>query len=346
MQVTVESFGTYQNQSYDEIMITTDNGVQISFSNLGARINRWGIEVAEGEYEQIILGHQNAAEVFESGSYYGATIGRVAGRIEKGLFYIGQESYQLEVNNGTNHLHGGKEGLDLAKFDYEIVQEEDEVHIRFMYRDKHGHNGYPGNMDISVTHTYTRQNEWRIKYEATTDQTTLFNPTNHVYFNLNGNNSRDILNHYLQIDSKMYLPLESDMIAYEGGKTVENTVFDFRIPVKLSERLCANEPQFDYTKGLDHPFILESENGVKARISLPCKQRVIEMETQEEAVVVYTHGYLPNINTIWGNPLRQFAGITLETQQVPNAINRTYKGDSILTPDHPYQSCTVYRLIE
>lgn len=345
MKVEVRSFGEYQGKQYDEIVITNDNGTQISFSDLGARINRWGIQKEDGEYEQIILGHQNAEEVFTSGSYYGATIGRVAGRINQGKITIENECYQLERNNGDNHLHGGFDGLDLQRFDYTIEEAEQEVKIKFYYKDVAGHNNYPGNLDLTVIHSYNQNNEWKIQYHASTDEATLFNPTNHVYFNLNGDNQQTIENHYLQIASNCYLPLKSDTIPTGVISEVDNTVFDVRKATLLSERLLAEEPQFDYTKGYDHPFIIDKNETIHAVVSLPEKNRRIEMVTDEIAVVVYSHGYPVNIDTIWKNPLRQFAGITLETQNLPNAIHEKHFGDTILYPGQDYRSETIYRLI-
>lgn len=345
MEVSVKSFGQYQGVDYDEIFITNQQGTQISFSNLGARINRWGILQPSGEYEQIILGHQNAQEVFESASYYGATIGRVAGRIELGKATINGESIQFAKNNGENHLHGGFEGFDLQKFDYKIIEQAEQVCVEFSLYDVAGHNHYPGNLSLKVTFIYNEANEWTVEYEAVTDAPTLFNPTNHVYFNLNGDNEQSIENHYLQVASQRYMPLKSDTMPVGSLESVEDTVFDLREPVLLSKRVRADEPQFAYTKGYDHPWLLEKvADKAHATIALPAKNRKIEMVTSEVAVVIYTHGYLTNIDKIWQQPLKAFAGITLETQNLPNAINNPLFGDTVLLPGEVYTSRTTYKL--
>ncbi|MBS4461610.1 MULTISPECIES: aldose epimerase family protein [unclassified Facklamia] len=344
MKVEVKPFGTFQEQQYDEILITNQQGVQIGFSNLGARINRWGIQTNSGEYEQIILGHNTASDVFESGSYYGSTVGRVAGRIEKGQFSIDGENYQLPLNNGANHLHGGPNSIDEQLFDYTIEEFADEVRIVFTLVVPDGKNGYPGELRLTVIHSFNEQNEWRVTYEATTDKATLFNPTNHVYFNLNGDNKKPATNHTLKVNSSRYLPLKEDTTPVGPIASVEGTVFDLRQPQLLADCIESAEPQFVFTKGFDHPFVLDKTDSVHAEIYCADTKRRIVMTTDEVAVVIYTHGYLVAIDEIWGHPLEQFAGITLETQNVPGATTYGYFGDTILRPEEVYRSSTMYRL--
>lgn len=346
MKVEIKPFGQYEGIDYSEIFITNKQGTQISFCDLGARINRWGLQNDKGEYEQIILGHQNAQEVFDSGSYYGATIGRVAGRVELGQAVIDGQLYQLETNDKANHLHGGYDGFDLQKFNFDIIEAADEVRVEFSLYDKAGHNQYPGNLTLKVTYTYNEQNEWTIDYQATTDAPTIFNPTNHVYFNLNGNNTQSIENHLLQVHSDNYMPLKNDTIPLGRLEPVGDTVFDLREAVLIGDRVHRPEPQFDYTKGFDHPWLIDKTvEGPQAIIQLPAKNRRIEMTTTENAVVIYTHGNLTNIKEIWGQPLLPFAGVTLETQNLPNAINNPLHGDTVLRPEDTFTSRTVYRLV-
>src|SRR5699024_10921768 len=161
-------------------------------------------------YEQIILGHQNAQEVFDSGSYYGATIGRVAGRVELGQAVIDGQLYQLETNDKANHLHGGFDGFDLQKFNFDIIEAADEVRVEFSLYDKAGHNQYPGNLTFKVTYTYNEQNEWTIDYQATTNEPTIFNPTNHVYFIFNGVNNKCNENVFLHVNTDKYIILKKN----------------------------------------------------------------------------------------------------------------------------------------
>lgn len=344
MRVDIKSFGQYQGENYDEIFITSQDGIQISFSNLGARINRWGIQVRQDVYEQIILGHENATEVFESGSYYGATVGRVAGRIARGEVTLSGKKIHLEKNKGMHHLHGGHAAMDLAKFDYEIEKNPEGIGIHFYLCEEDGKNGYPGRLNLKVSHFYTFDHTWMIRYEATSDQETLLNLTNHVYFNLNGNNQTSIENHYLQVLSDYYMPLDIENIPLGTLTSVEGTAFDLRRPRRLQEVLTMPEPDFIFTKGYDHPFLLDQGEGVKARLLLKENERLIEVETDQSAVVIYSHGYTPNIQTVWGNPIMPKSGLTFECQNLPDAIHHKLRGDTRLNPGEVYRQTTKYRL--
>lgn len=345
MKVEIQSFGNHQGIEYQEIYVTSPNGTQISFCDLGARINRWGILQSNDTYEQIVLGHQNAAEVFESASYYGATVGRVAGRIKDACFELDGKTYLLEKNNGQNHLHGGLEGFDLCRFDFSIKNEIDYVDVIFSLKDPHDHNGYPGTVKFQVIHRYDKENRWTIKYLATTSEATIFNPTNHVYFNLNGNNLAPITNHHLKVLAEDYLPLNDQNLPSAGPTKVEGTVFDLREGVDLGYLLEQDEPQFAYTRGLDHPFIVKDHSRPQAKLTCKSKGRSVEVTTDQVAIVIYMHGYPVNLEKIWNNPQQPFAGITFETQNLPNAIHDQFAGDTILRPGQSFSAHTTYRLI-
>lgn len=346
MEVHIQSFGSYQNIEFDEILITNRQGVQIGFSNLGARINRWGIPNGAGQLEQLILGHQNATEAIESGSYYGATVGRVAGRIASGTFELDGTCYQLPCNQNGNHLHGGFNGLDIQRFDYDVIIHEDRVDVRFTYIDSAGNNGYPGKLTLVVTHSFNEQNEWEIAYEAYTDAPTLFNPTNHVYFNLNGNNRAPITNHNIQISASNYIPLLDNQTPIGHIKEVTNTVFDVRQGVLYETLLPCDNEEFHATRGFDHPFVLDKGNSIDAIIRCEATKRRIEMMTDRSMVVVYTHNYVTQPLDVWGHQIVQYAGVTLETQEVPDAVHHPNLGDIVLRPTDIYRSKTMYRLVQ
>jgi len=290
MEVKVESFGSCNGVDYDEIVIKNEEKFEIRFSNLGARINSWKVSNEEGQLESIILGFDNAAHAFKGAEYfYGATIGRVAGRIDKGSFELEGETYQLPLNDdGKHHLHGGPEGFDLQQWDYEIVENEDKVDIIFTYTDEAGTNGYPGTLAIEVTHTVTAANKWTISYKASTDQTTLFNPTNHVYFNLNGDNQATIENHTIEIDSDNFLPVDDENIPTGKIKQSTGTPFDLKSGESFGDLLEANDEQFNIHQGFDHPFLLNQDKNYQAKISVSEMSRSLYMKTDEPAVVVYT----------------------------------------------------------
>lgn len=344
MEVNIKSFGRHKGIEYDEIEIHKENQFKISFTDLGARIIRWSFPIESNSFENIILGYKNAAEVFSTPNlFFGATIGRVAGRISKGQFALNDQNYQLTRNDNGNHLHGGSDGLDLKKWSYHIQEYDNRIEVEFSYIDKDGQNGYPGTLRVIVTHTVYSDNKWTITYQAKTNITTICNLTNHVYFNLNGDNQQSIRNHFIQIDADYYLPIDQENLPIGMLESVENTPFNLKKSRKFSELLKMSDPQFDIHKGFDHPFIL---NKSKRQVVLENTRNPLKllMHTTEPSVVVHTHNEARQHLHVWNNPLEQYAGIALETQKEPDAINRKKFHSIILEPEELYFSETTYQI--
>ena len=176
----------FTDKKVTEILVENQQGLRASFCTLGARISDLSIPSQNGR-ESVILSLANLEDEATYHTYYGATVGRVAGRIGPEPLNLGQEALALTPNERTTHLHGGPEGLDLANWDYEIEEGADQVSVIFSLVDPAGHNGYPGNLSAQVIHSLDQDNCWTVRYEASTDAPSYWNPTNHVYFNLNGN---------------------------------------------------------------------------------------------------------------------------------------------------------------
>jgi len=343
MEVRVENFGNYEGNDYDEIIIQEDSIFEISFSNLGARINSWKVPNEAGEFESIIMGYDDATHVFEAADYfYGATIGRVAGRIDSGRFELEGETHQLPLNDDDHHLHGGPNSLDLQIWDYEIVENGDKVDVIFKYTDETGTNGYPGNLDIEVTHTVSADNKWTVSYKATTDQTTLFNPTNHVYFNLNGDNQKTIENHVITIYADNFLPVDDGNVPTGEIRRTTSPAFDLKNGEKFGDLLESDDEQFSIHQGFDHPFLLNENENHQTKITVPERARSLYMKTDEPAVVVFTQNEIPTPTKVWGNPVQIYSGITLETQKEPDAINQPNFSSIVLEPGEVYESQTEY----
>lgn len=335
MRYEIKSFGG----CFSEIFIYNDQ-TMVSFSDLGARINRW--QTADGD--DIILGHDNYQHVLEGTSYYfGATIGRVAGRLSEGRY----GDIQLPLNSEGQHLHGGDKAFDLTKWDFEVKQADDRIIIIFSLRDPAGKNNYPGNLKAEVIHTYNKDNEWKIEYRAHTDEETLFNPTNHVYFNLNGDNQSTIHNHYLSIKADRFLPIKEGGLPVGIKAPVKGTVFDLNKGVLL-EDILKNETEEQLTSlgGLDHPFELTGEEAYDGLLSIKNPDRKIWMKTDRPAVVIYSLNSVGQPIDIWGKALAVHHGIALETQVLPDALKHKDFGEIILKPQEVFYSQTTYRLEE
>lgn len=340
MDYTIKHFGSYKGKDYDLIQISNRN-VVISFTNLGARINQWKIGS-----DNLILGFDNPLEAEKGKSYYyGASIGRVAGRITRGKFSIDSKKYQLPLNEGDNHLHGGPNGFDLKYWDYDITQTNSEISITFNLTDQDGENDFPGTLKAQVIHTYSTDNEWKVTFKAKSDKDTLFNPTNHVYFNLNGSHSKSILNHKLKIEANSFVPVKADGTPVGDFMSVEGTAFDVRDGKIIGDLFGLNDEQVELKDGFDHPFVIQDNaSDTPIILSVPELNRRIEVSTDRNSVVVYTHNVVDPPMTIWGEELKPYAGITLETQTIPDAINHEGFGNDVLRQGDQFESSTVYKL--
>lgn len=345
MKFEVKSFGTYNEETYDEIFITNDNNVTFSFSDLGARINQVLYPYKDDMYN-LILGYKNAEKVFLNREfYYGATIGRVAGRIEQGQFILNDTGYQLPLNDGKNHIHGGKFGLDISKWEYTIEQLEDSIILTFTIMDAENKNGYPGNTLIKVMHKINNDNQWQISYQAKSDRDTIFDPTNHVYFNLNKSNNSKIYNHNIMVNADYYVPVNQDTIAINDGESVKDTVFDLTNRRSLEEVLKTENKQIRLMGGLDHAFIFNN-NAEKPDVFLEnnLNDIKVKMKTDRPSVILYTHNKVQREKI--GSYLKH-QGITMEAQSLPNSINlESYKDKVILKKDKVFKSVTTYTFYE
>jgi len=338
------------NQKFGENAIlyslTNDNGLTMKISNLGARIVELIVPV-KGEQRNIILGFDSAEEYVAKDMYFGATIGRVAGRIKHGSFSIDEHNYQLPISPENGHtLHGGSKSFEARIWEAEIAETSEQVSVVFSYLSPEGENGFPGELQARVTYTLTNNNEWILDYYAKTDQPTLYNPTNHVYFNLTGDMTQPVDQHSLFVDADRFAVVADDTTVTGELRSVTGTPFDFRQPQSMKQVFQTAYEQNRLVDGLDHPFILNQTgfDQAQAMIIAPQKDLTVEMYTDRPAVVIFTAQFGDNGPEVRGQKLVSHGGITLETQVSPGAVEFEGLGDIILRPETPYQSRTIFKI--
>lgn len=285
----------------------TDGNIEADICDLGAKINAIRIGGVD-----IVLGFKTVKDYFASGSYAGATIGRVANRIAGGRFVLNNRPYFLNKNEGNNHLHGGNIGFDRQLFD---VTNQTDSSVTMQYNSFDGEERYPGMLKFGVTFT-VKDNSLLIEYSAVSDKDTLWNPTNHAYFNLDGENSGDCRDNVLQIHSDFYTPTDAELIPTGEKKEVTKTVFDFNIIKKIGKDF-GNENLLA-TNGYDHNYILKNEHAAHAEsVRTGIK---MDVYTDMPCIQLYTGGALKPCKGKTRN-YNQWAGFCLEPQYCPNAIN-------------------------
>lgn len=344
MEFEKKIFGDLSGETVYEYTLTNSQGVSLSALNLGGVVTAIKTPDKKGNLANITLGFDNVEDYLTYRPFYGALVGRVAGRIAKGQFSIEGKKYQVQVNEGENHHHGGNPAFESHIWEVSIEEEGTAAHLIFKYFSPAGENGYPGNVTVTVTYTLSEANEWKIMYEAETDEPTLFNPTNHVYFNLTGDHTKTIRNHELQINSDLVGELKEDGIPTGKMLPVNDTDFDLREAVPLSRGIDSKHPQLESNDGFDHPFFLSHRGSLPdAILHDPESGRKVVVTTDCDAIVIFTHNGVSGDYQIDGKTVQPYAGVALETQAMPDAINQENFGDVVLYPGELFRSETIYQ---
>jgi len=344
MEITQHLFGSINGKEVIEYTLKNNKGMEVSFLNYGGIVTSIMVPDKNGVMENVVLNYASLEEYENDGYYFGALVGRVAGRIKGASFELNGETYSLEENDNRNNLHGGNKGFNRVIWDTEVLDKEDEVAVELSYFSPDGEEGFPGNLQIEVTYTVTNQNEFKISYSGNSEQTTIVNMTNHSYFNLSGNAKRDILNHTLQLKSDKVLELDQELLPTGKWITVENTPFDFQQGAKIVTGTQSNHQQTILAgNGYDHPFLLNAQKDNEIILKDEESGRILTIETEAEGVVIYSGNQIEERGEVSGVPSRKYLGICLETQGLPDAIHHPEFRSWVVDKEHPYKTETVYR---
>ncbi len=341
--ITTRPFGK-TNKGDSVTLYTIDSGkAKASIMDFGANLVSFEVKNKKGEYVDIVLGYDDAQGYDnDRGTYFGATVGRFANRIEGGKFTLNGIEYQLPINNNGKHcLHGGPEGFSFRMYD--ITAEGNSISASIVSPD--GDQGFPGEMKFTVKYTLN-ETSLEIEYFAESDKDTVCGFTNHSYFNLNGGASGEtMLNHTLQIDADGYCVVDSDALPTGFVSPVDGTPFDFRGPKLLGSVLGSDDPLLAPTAGgIDNNMILwnaQRELSHAATLYNPDNGIEIECLTDQPGIQIYTGTFLKTTGK-QGAPHNKFAAVCLETQGFPNAPRYRYFPSAVLKAGEKFYSKTVY----
>ena len=219
--------------------------------NYGARVTKLNVPDKKGVTADVVLSFDTLEEITTKETYFNATCGRFANRIKDAKFTLEGKDYKLAENNGPNSLHGGKEGFNMKVWDVKSIS-ENEIILHYLSPD--GEEGYPGNLDVTLTYQLTDENELKIHYEAISDKTTVIGLTNHSYFNLKGAGEGLVHDHYLQLNADFHTALDEFTCPTGEVLKVDNSPYDFREPTLLADRI--NDPVFAPNRGLDDNWVI------------------------------------------------------------------------------------------
>lgn len=344
MKIVKESFGIEGAQLYT---ITNDQGMTLQISNLGARIVGLKVPV-HGKERNLVLGFPTAEDYLEKDPYIGASIGRVAGRIKDAEAKIGDLVYHFDQNDHGNTLHGGANSFEVKLWETDIEEKEDEIQVRFTYVSADGENGFPGQLKAVVIYTLNNNNDWIIDYHAETDKETLYNPTNHVYFNLLGDPEKSVKEHVLQLNADKFAVINEHVLPTGELREVAGTPFDFSNPLgaALEQGFDTDYEQNRLVGGYDHPFVFTHMQGTKPQgfIQSPDGEVKVELYTDRPAVVVFTMNLGEKTIPVGREYIRDHSGVTLETQVLSGATEFADFGNIELKSENEFRSTTKFHV--
>ena len=321
------------------------NGMEVCITNFGARIVSIMTPDKNGKMTDVVLGFDNIDDYINVPSDFGATIGRYANRIGDGKITIDGKEIQLPQNNGSHCLHGGPTGWQYQVFK---TNQLDVQAIKLTVESPDGDNNFPGNVVASVTYTLTEDNAIDIKYDATTDQKTVINMTNHSYFNLSGNPSVSGMDHTLYLAGDSITPIDSTFMTNGEMMAVAGTPFDFNTPKAISQDVTNFEnEQIKFGKGFDHNWVLNTKGDIRqvaAKLTSPTTGITLEVYTDEPGIQLYTGNFLDGtVKGKNGIVYPQRASICLETQHYPDSPNKAHWPSVILEPGKTYTSHCIFK---
>lgn len=322
--------GTFNGVNVIEYSMKNE-ALEVRFLNIGGVLTK--IAMAEDQYEQnLVLNYDHIESYFNNGCYLNAIIGRTSNRIKNGQFTINDQTYQLDLNNGPNNLHGGAQCLTYA--DFEVTEVDSGYELTTVL--PHQAEGFPGNLSVKVRYTL-EQNSFIVSYEATTDQDTIVNLTQHAYFNLSGNLSTNIYNHELQIKADYIAEIDDNLSFTEKLIPVSNTLFDFNTPTIVNPETKEVLPLFEKASGYDHLYLLSDTKDVVTFKDLT-SNRTLKVSTTSPSMQFYAGNFLTE-DLVFENGRHgeRHLGACFETHLVPFDFE-----SQLLKPGEAYSQSTTF----
>ena len=346
---TRDGFGALADGTKVEaVSLNNGAGMSARIMTLGATLQSLIVPDRGGRKEDVVLGYDKAQDYLTRPNYFGVSVGRYANRIAKGKFALDGKTYTLATNDGPNSLHGGLKGFDKRMWKIDSVSNGPEAKVVLSYVSADGEEGFPGEMKVTATYSLNEQNELKLEYRATTSKPTVLNLTNHAYFNLSGNDARDVMGNLVTLNAERFTPVDATLIPTGERRAVAGTPFDFRKPAVVGARIRdARDQQIRYGRGYDHNFIVDGAAGAlrpAARIEEPGSGRVLEMRVTAPGIQFYTGNFIDG--TFFGKnnrAYRQGDAICLEPGTFPDAPNHPDFPTARLNPGQTYVNTMIYK---
>ncbi|MEJ6573071.1 MAG: aldose epimerase family protein [Akkermansiaceae bacterium] len=347
---TIDTHGEINGQTVRIFTLINASGMQVRISELGAHLISVTIPDENGQPQELTVRHDSfEGWANNSAAYLGACVGRFGNRIAHGEFTIDGKQYTLATNNDPAgipcHLHGGPQGFHAKIWQGKVLSEEKRQGVRLTLHSPDGEEGYPGNLDVTVTYWLNDSsdaNELSWHATATTDKATPINLINHTYWNLSGNLSSSITDHQIQIHADYFLPTNEGLIPTGEIRSVGDTPMDFTRPQLIGGNIESDYEPIQLAGGYDHCWVLHDHHDGNTDVHPavvvhhPGSGRTLEVLTNQPGVQFYTGNFL-------SAPFPRRSGLCLETQGFPDAPNHPNFPSAILQPGETYQHKLTWR---
>jgi aldose 1-epimerase len=340
--VTKAPYGNLPDGSVADLYTLKDKTLTIKITTWGAHVTSVMALDNKGGGADVVLGYAGLDGYLadDGKTYMGSVVGRYGNRIGGAKFMLNGKTYNLNKNEPTDTLHGGKVGFDRKNWTGKQIPNG--VELTLVSPD--GDMGFPGTVTAHVVYTLTGD-KLRMDYSATTDKPTVINLTNHTYFNMAG--TGNILAQTLMIRADRYTPVDANLIPTGELAKVAGTPFDFTKPTPIGARINDKNDQLKIGLGYDHNWVLNAPYSITSPAAIfrdPSSGRTLTVYTTEPGVQFYTGNHLDAATkTRTGEPNQIHGGICLETQHYPDSPNEPSFPSTTLLPGKPYHSTTIFQ---
>ena len=336
--------------------LKNQQGMEVCITNYGGRVVSLVVNDKDGKPTNVVLGFDNIAQyadTLNSPTDYGSSVGRYANRIKNAQFKIGEETYNLKVNDNENCLHGGGTTGWMNQV-YDAEQIGDSI-LKLTIVAEDGENGFPGKVTAVTTYKVTADNMLDITWEAVTDKATIINQTNHNYYNLSGDFTQAGYDQVLYVNADQFTASDAKYIPTGEIRNVEGTPFDFRTPHAIGDSIHSQYDQIQNATGYDHNFCLNTykdgkgdDTQVCASLYSPKTGIFMEMYTNEPGVQVYSGNFQgvgkdADIVRKHGIKYPKHVSVCLESQKYPDSPNHPEWASPVLQPGEKYYSHAAYK---
>lgn len=327
--------------------ISNDKGMQADVMNYGAILVNLFAPDKEGKTVDVNLGYDDLDAYFDNGNFFGAFVGPIANRTADARFVLDGVTYELDVNDGKNNLHTHfDKAFHKQYFEADVDEAANSVTFKLSMED--GELGLPGNREFAVTYMVTNDNGLRIDYDAKTDRKTIYNPTNHSYFNLKGHDNGSVLDEVLWLGCSKYTEIVKGAIPTGKLADVAGTPLDFTTPKAIGDRVESDFAQMVLVGGYDHNFVIDGNPGELRKAAVLSDEetgRTMEVYTDMPGIQVYSANCVGEHTGKGGAQYKKRCGIALETQYFPNSANDPNFAKPVVEPEKPFHSTTIYKFV-